>query len=155
MAKKQEFVSNVTGEEWFKHNTQRWTTVINQVGIIMEDEIHDGKNGEKITLKAGQRVIIDDIRGRIKPQYRVLDANGKVWFVSALNVKFAKDEEREATADHYQYRGGVRVDKGSRHDGTPLNPRYTVDTSTEEEYAAARAKEKQDRLKEMEGLDNA
>ena len=43
---KQEFVSNVTGEEWFKHNSQRWSTVINQVGIIIEDEIHDGKNGE-------------------------------------------------------------------------------------------------------------
>tara|TARA_Y100000310_G_scaffold124350_1_gene123061 strand:- start:75 stop:518 length:444 start_codon:yes stop_codon:yes gene_type:complete len=142
--KKQEFVSNVTGEEWFKHNTQRWTTVINQVGIIMEDEIHDGKNGEKITLKKGSRVIIDDIRGRIKPQYRVIDTNGKVWFVSALNVEFSHDEKRESEVKTHRYHGGVRVDKGSRHDGTELSPRYTVDKTTEEEYIEAKEKEKLD-----------
>lgn len=136
--KKQEFVSNVTGEEWFKHNTQRWSTVINQVGIIMEDELHDGKNGEKITLKKGSRIIVDDIRGRIKPQYRVIDTNGKVWFVSALNVEFPHDEEREAEVKSHEYHGGVRVDKGSRHDGTALSPRYTVDKTTEEEYAEAK-----------------
>lgn len=147
MAKKQEFESNVTGEKWFKHNSKRWSTVINQVGTIMEDEIHDGKHGEKITLTAGSRVIIDDIRGRIKPQYRVIDADGKVWFVSALNVEFDNDELREATTDHYQYRGGVRVDKGSRHDGTPLDPRYTVDVTTEEEYAAARAAAREEKNK--------
>ena len=145
MAKKQEFVSNVTGEEWFKHNTKRWSTVINQVGIIMEDEIHDGKNGERLTLKAGSRVIIDDIRGRIKPQYRVIDTNGKVWFVSALNVEFPHDEERKPEAEDHKYRGGVRVDKGSRHDGTPLSPRYTVNTTTEEEYAEAKEKLKKEK----------
>ena len=44
MAKKKEFVSNVTGEEWFKHNSKKWSTVINQVGTIMEDEIMKGKS---------------------------------------------------------------------------------------------------------------
>ena len=147
MAKKKEFVSNVTGEEWFKHNSKKWSTVINQVGTIMEDEMHDGKHGEKITLKAGSKVIIYDIRGRIKPQYRVIDSDGKVWFVSALNVEFSEDL-REATTDHYQYRGGVRVDKGSRHDGTPLNPRYEVDITTEEEYKAAREAARESRSSE-------
>ena len=69
MAKKKEFKSNVTGEEWFKHSSKRWNKTINQIGIVLEDEIHQGKNGTTATLKKGSEVIIDDIRGRIKPQY--------------------------------------------------------------------------------------
>ncbi len=42
--KKKEFVSNVTGEEWYKHNSKNWKNVINQVGIILEDEEHKDKN---------------------------------------------------------------------------------------------------------------
>ena len=137
MAKKKEFVSNVTGEEWYKHNSKRWSTIINQVGTIIEDELHQGKHGEKLTLKAGSKVIIDDIRGRIKPQYRVLDTSGKVWFVSALNVEVETDKSIDPNLDKYDYRGGVR------HDGQELHPRYTVSKTTEEEYAEVKQKEKE------------
>jgi hypothetical protein len=126
--KKKEFVSNVTGEEWFKHNSKKWKGVINQVGIVLEDEEHIGKNDTKIILKKGSRVIIDDIRGRIKPQYRVKDINGKVWFVSALNIEVQKEEKREADTSQHTYRGGVR------HDGTDASPyRYEVEKPTEDE----------------------
>ena len=128
MAKKQEFVSNVTGEEWFKHNSKKWKMVINQIGTMTEDEVHDGKNGEKITLTKGTKVIIDDIRGRIKPQYRVKDINGKIWFVSALNIDIIKNEARDTDTSMHSYRGGVR------HDGSQASPyRYTVEKTTEEE----------------------
>ena len=136
MAKKQEFVSNVTGEEWYKHSSKRWGNVIHQIGIVKEDEIHDGKNGEKLTLKKGSRVIIDDIRGRIKPQYRVKDTNGKIWFVSALNVDIETDKGKSPDTTDFSYRGGVR------HDGKELHPRYQVDKTTEEEYAENKAKSK-------------
>ena len=127
-----EFESNVTQEKWFKHTTKPWKKVINQTGIVLEDEIHEGKikgcvKAKKV-LKKGTRVIIDDIRGRIKPQYMVTDPQGKIWFVSALNIEVEQNEERLPELDKYQYRGGVR------HDGKELNPRYSVETSTEEEY---------------------
>ena len=93
--KKKEFVSNVTGEQWHKHNSKRWSKVINQIGVILEDEIHQGKNDTTVTLKKGSQVIIDDIRGRIKPQYRVTDINGKIWFVSALNVNIINEKRRK------------------------------------------------------------
>ena len=130
MAKKQEFVSNVTGEEWFKHNSKKWKMVINQIGTMTEDEVHDGKNGEKLTLTKGTKVIIDDIRGRIKPQYRVKDMNGKIWFVSALNVSIEIDESRSPEIDDHSHRGGVR------HDGSQMNARYEVEQTTEEEVKA-------------------
>ena len=62
--KKKEFVSNVTGEEWYKHNSKNWKNVINQVGIILEDEEHKDKNDATIILKKGSKVIIHDYRGR-------------------------------------------------------------------------------------------
>ena len=125
--KKKEFKSNVTGEEWFKHNSQSWKRVINQLGIILEDEVHSGKNGTTTTLKKGSKVIIDDIRGRIKPQYRVKDINGKIWFVSALNVEIVENQETDNNSQ-FQYRGGVR------HDGSQANPyRYSVTKTTEDE----------------------
>ena len=83
-------VSNVTGIGWRKNSHQRWNKVINQIGTVVEDEIHQGKNHTTVTLKAGSQVIIDDIRGRINPQYRVRDKNGKIWFVSANNLEFVK-----------------------------------------------------------------
>ena len=128
MAKKKEFKSNVTGEEWYKHNSKSWSRTINQVGVILEDEIHQGKNGTTVTLTKGSEVIIDDIRGRIKPQYRVKDINGKVWFVSALNVEVKRDTSREADVSGHGYRGGVR------HDGSRAAPyRYEVSKTTKEE----------------------
>ena len=59
MAKK-EFVSNVTGEEWRKEYLKQWKRVINQVGVVIEDEIHNAKHNTTITLKAGTKVIVDD-----------------------------------------------------------------------------------------------
>ena len=131
---KKEFVSNVTGEQWHKHNSKRWSRVINQIGVILEDEIHQGKNDTTVTLKKGSQVIIDDIRGRIKPQYRVTDINGKIWFVSALNVDIVS-EEREVEIDEHQYRGGVR------HDGSLAAPRrYALTKTTEDEMNEKRRK---------------
>ena len=131
---KKEFVSNVTGEEWYKHNSKKWNRVVGQVGTILEDEIHKGKKFP-ITLKKGSTVYIDDIRGRIKPQYRVRDTNEKVWFVSALNVQILEDKSQESDVSKHMYRGGVR------HDGSKATPyRYNVDKTTEEEMKEARGK---------------
>ena len=128
MAKKKEFKSNVTGEEWFKHSSKTWRRTINQVGIVLEDEVHQGKKGTTVTLKKGTEVYIDDIRGRIKPQYRVKDGNGKIWFVSALNIEVLKGDKTEDTNLVHGYRGGVR------HDGSKAAPyRYTVEKTTEDE----------------------
>jgi len=128
MSKKKDFVSNVTGEEWFKHNSIKWSKVINQIGVVIEDEIHQGKNDQPVTLKKGSRVIIDDIRGRIKPQYRVIDEDGKIWFVSALNLNILEDNMRQADVSKHKYKGGVR------HDGSEATPyRYTVSKTTKEE----------------------
>jgi|TARA_R110000744_G_scaffold188573_4_gene307904 hypothetical protein len=126
--KKKDFVSNVTGEEWFKHNSIVWSKVINQIGVVKEDEVHQGKKEKAVTLKKGSRVIIDDIRGRIKPQYRVIDENGKIWFVSALNLDILEDKMRQADVSKHKYKGGVR------HDGSEATPyRYTVSKTTKEE----------------------
>mgnify|MGYP003139209959 CR=1 FL=1 len=95
----------------------------------------DDKKGKKL-LKKGPRVLIDDIRGRIKPQYMVTDPQGKIWFVSALNIEIEQDSERDAELNKYQYRGGVRQDY--RHDGEKLNARYSVEKTTEEEYQERR-----------------
>lgn len=135
MSKKKEFVSNVTGEEWFKHNSIKWNKVIHQTGVVLEDETHQGKHNTTVTLKKGSKVIIDDIRGRIKPQYRVKDTNGKIWFVSALNVEILLDKEKEAHTAEHHYRGGVR------HDGsTASSRRYELDKTTEEEIKENRRK---------------
>tara|TARA_Y100000310_G_C20463782_1_gene706623 strand:- start:303 stop:734 length:432 start_codon:yes stop_codon:yes gene_type:complete len=135
--KKQEFVSNVTGEEWHKHNSQSWKRCINQVGIIKEDETHKGKNGTTLVLKKGSEVLIDDIRGRIKPQYRVKDKTGKIWFVSALNVDVVKTEN--TYEEQFQYRGGVR------HDGTNASPyRYVVEKTTEDELNEIKTRAKEE-----------
>ena len=133
--RKKEFVSNVTGEEWHKHSSSKWSRVISQLGTILEDETHEGKQGAKLTLKKGSTVFIDDIRGRIKPQYRVKDTDGKIWFVSALNVQILEDKSRESDVTEHLYRGGVR------HDGSKASPyRYKLNKTTEEEIAEARNK---------------
>jgi hypothetical protein len=140
------FVSNVTGIGWRKNSHKRWSKVINQIGVVKEDEIHQGKNHTTVTLKGGSQVIVDDIRGRINPQYRVRDINGKIWFVSADNLEFTFDTEIESKnkinpniEDTYIYRGGVRVDgTDEEHDVVPK--RYEMPITTEEEIA--RLKEK-------------
>ena len=139
MTKKREFTSNVTGEEWHKHHSKRWKKVIKQVGTILEDEVHTGKNGTSVVLEKGSKVIIDDIRGRIKPQYRVMDQTGKVWFVSALNVEIDADEGCEPDISNHSYRGGVRNDNS-----TSKNHRYSVGKTTEDELHIL----KQERLKQ-------
>jgi len=146
MAKK-EFVSNVTGEEWKKEYLKQWKRVINKVGIVMEDETHHAKHNTTITLKAGTKVIVDDIRGRIKPQYRVRDENGKIWFVGAHNIEFPQQEENEQKNSEKNpettpiYRGGVRID-GEEQDKTVLPKRYqTPPKSTDDEIKEKRIKE--------------
>ena len=141
MAKKKEFKSNVTGEEWHKYNSGRWRKVIHQYGVILEDEIHKAKNNTTVTLKSGTKVLIDDIRGRIKPQYRVIDASGKIWFVSALNVEVLFDKETDSDVSGHGYRGGVR------HDGSQASPyRYQLEKTTAEELQELKRikKEKKD-----------
>ena len=126
------FVSNVTGIGWTKNSHGRWYRVINQIGTVIKDEVHQGKNHTTVTLKAGSKVIIDDIRGRINPQYRVTDSNGKIWFISALNVEIMNSETEmllgEIDITEPQYRGGVR------YDGSDAAPRrYTLNKTTQDE----------------------
>ena len=82
--------------------------------------------------------MIDDIRGRIKPQYRVKDRSGKIWFVSALNIDILYDQNNvvEIDEESHSYRGGVRHD-GTRHS----NYRYKLPSkTTEEELKEAKSK---------------
>tara|TARA_Y100000034_G_scaffold135311_1_gene206686 strand:- start:130 stop:597 length:468 start_codon:yes stop_codon:yes gene_type:complete len=122
------FTSNVTGIGWAKYGSANFKRVIDKIGVILEDEVHRGKNNTTTTLKKGTEVIIDDIRGRINPQYRVKDQSGKIWFVAANNVKFTKDETEQISEPIY--RGGIRVDgEEDKH----LPQRYEVPATTEEE----------------------
>ncbi len=152
MAKK-EFVSNVTGEEWKKEYLKIWKKVINKVGVVVEDEVHHAKHNTSITLKAGTKVIVDDIRGRIKPQYRVRDENGKIWFVGAHNVDFSpQDEEQQNNSEQNSevspiYRGGVRID-GVEEDETMLPKRYQMpQKSTDDEIREVKEKKIREREK--------
>ena len=140
------FVSNVTGIGWSKNSHKKWSKVINQIGTVKEDEIHQGKNHTTVTLHGGSKVIVDDIRGRINPQYRVRDIKGKIWFVSADNIEFdfapeieAKNKNKSNIEDTYIYRGGVRVDgTDEEHDVVPK--RYEVSMTTEQELAQLKEK---------------
>lgn len=142
------FVSNVTGIGWRKNSHKRWSKVINQIGVVIEDEIHQAKNHTTVTLEAGSQVIVDDIRGRINPQYRVRDINGKIWFVSADNLDFSFDDEitsknktNSNIQDTYIYRGGVRVD-GTDEENDVVPKRYEMPITTEEEIAQIKEKNK-------------
>ena len=107
---------------------------LSKVGTIIEDEVHEGKNSTSMVLKKGSKVIIDDIRGRILPQYRVRDENGKVWFVTATNVEFSFDEDKKELNSNIEpiYRGGVRVD-GTEEEFLSIPERYDKPITTEEE----------------------
>ena len=139
------FVSNVTGIGWSKNSHKRWNKIINQIGTVVKDEIHQGKNHTTVTLKAGSQVIIDDIRGRINPQYRVRDIKGKIWFVSADNIEFSFDLASEKSDDNikanYIYRGGVRVDNTDEVEDV-LPKRYEMPLTTDEEIELLKEKKK-------------
>ena len=63
------------------------------MGVLIEDIHSKGKNGTTVMLPKGSRVLINDIRGRIKPQYRVTDASDKIWFIPIEKVEIEKSEE--------------------------------------------------------------
>ena len=109
---KKEFVSDVTGEVWHKEFSGRWSSVIHHTGVVLEDFSSATKNGGTVTLAEGSEVFIDDIRGRIKPQYRAKDKNGKIWFVpvGVIRVNESEEETKEVSADTHAYQGGVRTD---------------------------------------------
>ena len=138
---KRQFTSNVTGEQWQKEFLKTWKRVINSVGVIVEDEIHEGKHNTTLILKSGTKVIVDDIRGRIKPQYRVRDENGKIWFVAAQNIDFSfQEDDTEENFDQTPiYRGGVRVD-GTAEEELVLPKRYAMPKSTDEEIKELKEK---------------
>jgi hypothetical protein len=148
------FVSNVTGIGWKKNSHGKWYRIINQVGTVINDEVHQGKNHTTVTLKAGSKVIVDDIRGRINPQYRVTDTNGKIWFVTATNLDFDYDihkedknkENNDKIKENYIYRGGVRVD-GTDEVNDVIPERYEMPLSTEEEISNAKKTRRKKRLK--------
>ena len=108
--KKKEFVSDVTGEVWHKVNWKKWNKLIDHVGVMVEKHTSAGKNGTTVVLKEGTEVFIDDIRGRINPQYRATDPSGKIWFIPISKVKVLEGTGPgdEATYDR-GYRGGVRI----------------------------------------------
>ena len=108
--KKKEFVSNVTGEIWHKINWKKWDKIIDHVGVMVEKHTSAGKNGTIVVLEEGSEVFIDDIRGRINPQYRATDTTGKIWFIPISKVKVLEGSgPGEGTKYDRGYRGGVRV----------------------------------------------
>jgi len=84
---KKEYVSKVTGEVWHKENIKNYKRWFEKVAVILEDCHSKQKNGENAVLIKGSKVLITDIRGRIKPQYRVTDASDRVWFVPVEKVE--------------------------------------------------------------------
>jgi len=109
---KKEFVSKVTGETWHKEFHGRWDKVIHHVAVLLEECTSVGKNGDITVLQKGSEVFVDDIRGRIHPQFRVKDENGRIWFipVSKLKVLNSDTNTTPIDAETHGYRGGVRTD---------------------------------------------
>jgi len=108
--KNQEFVSDVTGEVWHKINWKKWDKIIDHVGVMVESHNSPGKNGTTAVLNEGAEVFIDDIRGRINPQYRAADPTGKIWFIPISKVKVIEASgPGEGTKYDRGYRGGVRI----------------------------------------------
>jgi len=110
MAKKQEFVSEVTGEVWHKINWKKWDKIIDHLGVMVESHTSPGKNGTTVVLNEGDEVFIDDIRGRINPQYRATDPTGKIWFIPISKLKVIEGSGPGADTEYGRgYRGGVRT----------------------------------------------
>ena len=110
-----EFISDVTGEVWTKDSITKWSNVINRQARVKEDQDSKQKDGSVVTLPKDSIVFIDDIRGRINPQYRCRDESGKIWFIRTrfIEILLNPDEEKvtedEITQTTHLYRGGVRV----------------------------------------------
>ncbi|MBP93654.1 MAG: hypothetical protein CMC55_06005 [Flavobacteriaceae bacterium] len=113
---KKEFVSKVTGEIWQKELHGRWNRVIHHTAVLLEECSSVGKNGQVTVLPEDSRVFIDDIRGRINPQFRVRDLSGKIWFIPVNKLKVLQNEEDTKPIDDttHEYRGGVRIDKDQK-----------------------------------------
>tara|TARA_Y100000310_G_scaffold101532_1_gene99638 strand:+ start:13602 stop:13955 length:354 start_codon:yes stop_codon:yes gene_type:complete len=108
--KNKEFVSNVTGEVWHKINWKKWNKIIDHVGIMVEGHTSPGKNGTTVALNEGDEVFIDDIRGRINPQFRATDPTGKIWFIPISKVKVIEGSGPGPDTEYDRgYRGGVRI----------------------------------------------
>ena len=113
---KKEFVSKnnlKTHKVWRKELHGRWNKVIHRVAILKEEVSSKGKNGDVTALPVGSEVFIDDIRGRINPQFRAKDENGKVWFIPVNKLEVVKQDDPIEPIDEntHEYRGGVRVPK--------------------------------------------
>jgi len=117
-----EFVSEVTGEVWVKDSIIRWYNVINKQAVVNEDQNSKAKGGGTKTLPKGSVVFIDDIRGRINPQYRCKDSSGNIWFIRTRFIDMMEEDEKlgkkevdiaaeelHTDNDQFIYRGGVRV----------------------------------------------
>jgi hypothetical protein len=95
MAEKKEYVSKVTGEVWHKENIKNYKRWFEKVAVILEDCHSKQKNGENAVLIKGSKVLITDIRGRIKPQYKVTDASDRIWFVPIEKVEIIEEKTGE------------------------------------------------------------
>ena len=117
-----EFVSDVTGEVWEKDRITRWYNAINKQAIVNETQEAKAKNGGSKTLEKGSVVFIDDIRGRINPQYRCRDGSGNIWFIRTRFIDLMEEDQRlsreevdlaaekiQSNTEQFEYRGGVRV----------------------------------------------
>ncbi len=135
-----EFVSDVTGEVWKKDSVTRWYNVINKEAIINEDVESKAKGGGTKILPKGSIVFIDDVRGRINPQYRCKDASGNIWFVRTRFIDMKDEAERltreesdkkaeevQSNKEQFNYRGGLRVGEqgGDAADGDFTHRKYT------------------------------
>ena len=112
---KKEFVSKnnlKTHKVWRKELHGRWNKVIHRVAILKEEVSSKGKNGDITILPAGSEVFIDDIRGRIHPQFRVKDESGRIWFIPVTKLKVLDTDTKTTSVetDTHEYRGGVRTD---------------------------------------------
>ena len=82
------FTSNVTGAEWAKYNFAKWTKVIDQRGIVLE-----GQKTPIKSLKKGEKVKIIDMRGRIEPQYKIIDSLGDYWYLPVTKIELINTEK--------------------------------------------------------------
>lgn len=81
------FTSNITGAEWAKYSFSRWNKVIDQKAIVLESQVTPLKS-----LDAGEEVRIIDMRGRIEPQYKILDSSGAYWYLPVTKIKILEQE---------------------------------------------------------------
>tara|TARA_Y100000034_G_C6785851_1_gene351525 strand:- start:487 stop:897 length:411 start_codon:yes stop_codon:yes gene_type:complete len=119
---KKEFVSKnnlKTHKVWKKELHGRWSKVIHHNAVLKEEFWSKGKNGEITVLTEGSQVTIDDIRGRINPQFRCKDAQDRIWFIPVGKLDVLGPDERFGEIDEktHRYRGGVREKIGDNKNG--------------------------------------